>query len=74
MGQWDDSCGRCGNSRLWWRSRMGYLVCMVCSKDPLAALEVLARRAGSDAVQQVQRWQVTTALVSTVLGKTRIVD
>jgi hypothetical protein len=34
---WADTCSRCGNDRLWWRSRSGYLVCLVCARDPLEA-------------------------------------
>jgi hypothetical protein len=55
---WDETCSRCGNSLLWWRSRSGYRVCMVCCPDPLAALETLARRGAPGLVMQVQRWQL----------------
>jgi hypothetical protein len=41
---WDETCSRCGNDLLWWRSRSGYRVCMRCCPDPLSALETLARR------------------------------
>jgi hypothetical protein len=52
-----DQCSRCGNLLLWWKSRSGYRVCMNCCRDPLEALEVLARRASLLAVQRVQRWR-----------------
>lgn len=52
-----ETCTRCGNSLLWWRSKTGYLVCMVCCRDPLEALEVLARRESPAAVRQVQAWR-----------------
>jgi hypothetical protein len=32
----------CHNALLWWPSRTGRRVCMVCCSDPLQALEVLA--------------------------------
>jgi hypothetical protein len=53
---WDETCGRCGNSLLWWRSRSGYRVCMVCCRDPFEALEVLARRGPPGTVERVRRW------------------
>jgi hypothetical protein len=33
-------CPRCGGL-LWWRSRAGIRVCMVCDPDPLDALHTL---------------------------------
>jgi hypothetical protein len=54
---WAETCSRCGNDRLWWRSRTGYLVCMVCARDPLDALETLARRASTAVVRRVQTWR-----------------
>jgi hypothetical protein len=69
---WDDACSRCGNALLWWRSRTGYRVCMTCTPDPLEALAVLARRAGSDAVQQVQRLRGASApATGSKVGKSR---
>jgi hypothetical protein len=59
--RWHETCARCGNTLWWWRSRHGYRVCMVCAKDPMAALEVLARRAGAQEVYQVRAWQAATA-------------
>jgi hypothetical protein len=53
---WDDTCSVCGNQLMWWRSRSGYRVCMPCNPDPLAALEILARRGKPGLVQQVQAW------------------
>jgi hypothetical protein len=55
--RWTETCSVCGNDRLWWRSRSGYLVCMVCCRDPLAPLAVLARRASTAAVTRVQTWR-----------------
>jgi hypothetical protein len=55
----DDTCGVCGNQLFWWRSRSGYRVCMTCHPDPLAALEILARRGRPGMVQQVQAWRST---------------
>jgi hypothetical protein len=51
-----DTCGVCGNQLFWWRSRSGYRVCMACHPDPLAALEILARRGQPGMVQRVQAW------------------
>jgi hypothetical protein len=53
----DDTCGRCGNSLFWWRSRSGYRVCMHCCPDPLDALEVLARRGMPGLAQEVRAWR-----------------
>jgi hypothetical protein len=50
-------CGRCANTGRWWRSKTGYMVCMVCTPDVWDALEVLARRQGAGAVAQVKRWR-----------------
>jgi hypothetical protein len=52
----DETCGLCGNQLFWWRSRSGYQVCMTCHPDPLAALEILARRGKPGLVQHVQAW------------------
>jgi hypothetical protein len=54
---WADTCSHCGNTLLWWHSRSGYRVCMVCARDPLEALEVLARRSSTAAVARVQAWR-----------------
>jgi len=54
---WAETCGVCGNTLLWWRSKSGYRVCMICARDPMAALEVLARRASPAAVTRVQTWR-----------------
>jgi hypothetical protein len=65
---WDDTCGVCGNTVLWWPSKMGFKICMVCCRDPLDALEVLARRASTAAVREVQAWQqASDAAASTSL-------
>jgi hypothetical protein len=55
---WEDVCGGCGNDNaaLWWRSRFGYKVCLVCCPDPYTALETLARRGTPGLVQRVQGW------------------
>jgi hypothetical protein len=37
----DMPCTSCGNALLWWRSRMGARVCMICYPDPLEALRWL---------------------------------
>jgi hypothetical protein len=37
----DTPCTSCGNALLWWRSRMGARVCMICYPDPLEALRWL---------------------------------
>jgi Transcriptional Coactivator p15 (PC4) len=37
----DMPCTGCGNALLWWRSRMGARVCMICYPDPLEALRWL---------------------------------
>jgi len=67
---WEDTCSRCGNDLLWWRSRSGYRVCMQCSPDPLEALEVLARRGQPGAITQVQGWRAaagsSTSMVETL--------
>ena len=62
-----ETCGICGNDRYFWTSKTGYRVCMSCSgPDPLAALELLARRAvGTHAVQAVQRWRTEVSTPST---------
>lgn len=54
---YEEICSRCGNALLWWRSRSSYRVCMVCARDPLEALEVLARRGRPGAITQVQGWR-----------------
>jgi hypothetical protein len=46
----DIVCPTC-NRMLWWRSRTGRRVCMVCYPDPLQALEVLS---GTTQQQMVQ--------------------
>jgi hypothetical protein len=53
---WEETCSRCENTLLWWRSRTGYRVCMVCGPDPFTALEILARRGMPGLVQRVQGW------------------
>jgi hypothetical protein len=67
---WEDTCGVCGNDLLWWRSRSGYRVCMVCARDPLEALEVLARRGRPGAIRMVQGWRAasvrSTSMVETL--------
>lgn len=57
MGKWQDQCWICEGTRFW-ISKTGYKVCMRCSgpDDPLAALVVLARRAGNAAVKRVESW------------------
>lgn len=59
MSQWDETCSVClnNNPALWWHSRSGYWVCRVCATDALAALEVLARRKSTAAVEAVKRWR-----------------
>jgi hypothetical protein len=51
-----ETCGVCDNQVFWWRSRSGYQICMACSPDPWAALEVLARRGKPGLIQHVQAW------------------
>ena len=53
---WEDTCGVCGNTLFWWRSKSGVRVCMVCNEDPLLALETLARYGRPGLVQEVQSW------------------
>jgi hypothetical protein len=54
---WGDSCSICQNDALWWTSKQGYKVCMVCSPNPLAALVILARRGYPGLVEKVESWQ-----------------
>lgn len=41
-----NACPRCSNTLLWWRSRTGRRVCMVCHADPLKALQQLVTARG----------------------------
>jgi hypothetical protein len=43
-------CPICGNILLWWRSRTGMRVCMVCHPDPLEALAMLLSGQGRGAI------------------------
>jgi hypothetical protein len=54
MTTWDNACSCCGHDVLWWRSRSGDQVCVRCAADPLAALEILARRGRPGLVKEVQ--------------------
>jgi hypothetical protein len=57
MTSWAETCSLCGNETLWWTNRLAYKVCMRCAADPLAALEVLARRVPGG-VQRVRSWGI----------------
>jgi hypothetical protein len=59
---WQDTCGICGGQR-WWPSKVHDLkVCYECSGgDPLAALVILARRAGATSIAQAQAWATAVA-------------
>src|SRR5262245_51095593 len=52
-----DTCSRCGNALLWWRSRSGLRICMRCYPDAWDALAVLAKYEGAHASHAVQRWR-----------------
>jgi hypothetical protein len=47
----------CGNALLWWRSRTGQRVCMVCHPDPLQALQWLGAQVLEPARPMTERPQ-----------------
>jgi hypothetical protein len=51
----DDVCGVCESSR-WWVSKHHYLVCAICTPDPLQALVILARRGSVGAIRRAESW------------------
>jgi hypothetical protein len=63
---WDDTCSRCGNDLLWWRSKSGVRVCMRCYDDPLGALEILARYGRPGLVREVQSWGLQDPMQPTI--------
>jgi hypothetical protein len=61
---WEETCGVCGNTGRWWRSRSNYMICMICHPDPCQGLEVLARRGAPGLVKRVQGWRLHEAPIA----------